>query len=131
MTRLAPLFLAAAALAMPVSAATKDAANDRMEKALAGRVAGSPVRCISLSSVTSSQIIGKEGIIYQVGGRMFLNRPQSGADRLRDWDVLLTRSNGTQLCRADTVDLIDQGSRAVRSFVVLGDFVPYTLAKER
>ena len=129
MKHIASLLVAAAALAAPASAVARDTPETRFEKALAGRVAGEPVRCISLGGITSSQIIDGTAIIYRVGGRVYVNQPRSGADRLDDRDVLLTRNIGTQLCGADTVQLIDSSSRAIHGFVVLGDFVPYTRVK--
>lgn len=129
MKRIASLLAAAVVLAAPVGAAARDTADTKFEKAVAGRVAGAPVRCISLGGITSSQIIDGKAIIYRVGSKVYVNQPRSGADQLDDRDVLLTRNVGTQLCGADTVQLIDSSSRAIRSFVVLGDFVPYTRTK--
>lgn len=129
MTRIVSLLAAAAALAAPVSVAARDTSDVAFEKAIGDRVAGAPVRCISLTGITSSQIIDGKAIVYRVGSRMYVNQPRSGADRLDDRDILLTRNIGTQLCGADMVHLIDPGSRFIRSSVILGDFVPYTRPK--
>lgn len=136
-----PALAAAAVLAAPLSIAplqaasrnAADAARDKgtaeLQELTAGRVAGKPTRCISQTSVTSSYVIPGQAIVYRIGSRTYLNRPQSGADTLRRDDVLLTRNIGTNLCRTDSVRLIDRNSRFVRGFVVLGDFVPYTKPK--
>ena len=93
-------------------------------------MAGEPVNCISLNSVTSSTVIEGKAIVYQIGTKLYVNEPRSGADRLDDDDVLLTRNYGSQLCRIDSVQLIDRNSRFVRGFVVLDRFVPYTKIAE-
>lgn len=126
---LSKLLVAAMAFAMPAAAIARDAPDVQLQKALAGRVAGKPTNCISLSGSNSSQIIRGRAIIYRVGGTLYVNEPRSGADTLRDDDILVTRSFGSQLCSIDTVRLIDRGSRFPRGFVSLGQFVPYSRPK--
>jgi hypothetical protein len=123
------MLLAAVALATPAVAAHRDTPDIQLQKALAGRVAGKPVNCISLSGLNSSQIIDGKAIIYRVGSRLYVNEPRSGAESLRDDDVLVTRTIGSQLCSIDTVRLIDRGSRFPRGFISLGQFVPYSSVK--
>ncbi len=126
-----PALVAAAVLAAPLTlaplhAAPRDKGAAELQKLTATRVAGKPVRCLSQTSITSSYIIPDQAIVYRIGSRTYVNQPRSGADTLRRDDVLLTRNIGTNLCRGDSVRLIDRNSRFVRGFVVLGDFVPYT-----
>jgi len=97
-----------------------------LAKAIAGRVAGTPINCISLASTNSSQIIEGKAIIYRSGGKLYVNEPRSGADSLDDDDILVTRVFGSQLCSIDTVNLVDRTSRIQRGFVILGKFVPYS-----
>ncbi|ONF95532.1 hypothetical protein [Sphingomonas jeddahensis] len=135
MKMFAPALAAAAVLAAPLNlaplhAAPRDKGETEFQKLIAGRVPGKPVRCLSQTSITSSYIIPGKAIVYRVGSRTYVNQPRSGADTLRRHDVLLTRNIGTNLCRTDSVRLIDRNSRFVRGFVVLGDFVPYTKAKD-
>jgi hypothetical protein len=124
------LLIAAVALATPAVAAHRDTPEIQLQKALAGRVAGKPTNCISMSGVNSSEIIDGKAIIYRVGGRLYVNEPRSGAESLRDDDILVTRMFGSQLCSIDTVRLIDRASRFPRGFVSLGRFVPYTKVKQ-
>ena len=128
MNMFAPALLAAAVLAAPATAAPRDTPEVQLQKALAGRVAGEPVRCISTPAITSTQIIDKKAIIYRVGSTLYVNEPQTGADQLNDFDALLNRWAGPQLCRTDSLQLLDRTSRIPRGFVVLGDFVPYKKA---
>ena len=120
------LFLAAAIVVSPAAAANRDTPDVQLQKALAGRVAGKPVNCISLLGSNSSEIIDGKVIIYRVGSRLYVNAPRSGAESLRGDDILITRTIGSQLCSIDTVRLIDRGSRFPRGFVSLGRFVPYS-----
>jgi hypothetical protein len=124
------LLIAAVALATPAVAAHRDTPEIQLQKALAGRVAGKPTNCISMSGANSSEIIDGKAIIYRVGGRLYVNEPRSGAESLRDDDILVTRMFGSQLCSIDTVRLIDRASRFPRGFVSLGRFVPYTKIKQ-
>jgi hypothetical protein len=128
MTRLLKLILGGAALAAtaaPVLAA-RLSPEAKLDQLLAGRVAGKPVSCINLRDIQSSQIVDRTAIVYRVGGKLYVNRPRSGASWLDDDDILLTNTVTGQLCRIDTVKLIDRTSRFQRGFVALGDFVPYS-----
>jgi hypothetical protein len=123
------VLLAAMAIATPAVAAHRNTPEIQLRKALDGRVAGKPVNCISLSNANSSQIIDGKAIIYRVGSRLYVNEPRSGVASLRDGDILVTRTFGSQLCSIDTVRLIDRGSRFPRGIVFLGPFVPYSKPK--
>jgi hypothetical protein len=123
------LVIAAILVAAPATAAKRDTPDQQLTKLLAGRVAGKPTNCITLSGTQSSQIIDGKAIVYRVGSRLYVNTPRSGAESLDDDDILVTRTIGSQLCSIDTVNLIDRGSRFQRGFVILGPFVPYERAK--
>jgi hypothetical protein len=125
------MLIAAMVFAGPVVAAPRDTPDVQLQKMLAGRVAGKPVNCISLSGSNSSQIIDGKAIVYRVGSRLYVNEPRSGAQSLHRDDILVTRTIGSQLCSIDTVRLIDRGSRFPRGFVSLGQFVPYSKIKAR
>lgn len=108
------LLLAAAALTPQVELAD----------ALKGRVAGEPVRCLSMSRVIGARIVKGTAILYDVGGTLYLNRPRDPR-RLRDDDLLSYRVYGGQLCRGEPVQRLDRSTGAGFGFVLLGDFVPY------
>jgi len=117
--------LAAAALT-PALGAQRLSPEAQLNKVIGDRVPGKPVSCINLRDVQSSQIIDGTAIVYRMGGRLYVNRPTTGAHWLDDDDILATSTIGTQLCRIDSVKLIDRTALFQRGFVVLGDFVPYT-----
>lgn len=121
------LFAAAALVAVPASTAARDhlSPDQKLAKLLEGRVAGKPQDCISLHSVSSSQVIDKTAIVYRIGSTYWVNRPRSGANSLSDDDVLVTRLSSDRLCSIDTVQLHDRTSQFYRGFVALGKFVPY------
>jgi hypothetical protein len=114
---------------MSAQARSRLTPDARLEKLLAGRIAGKPTDCISLFGSPSSTIIDGRAIVYGTGRTIYLNVPRSGAETLRSDDILVTRTLGSRLCRIDNVRLLDRGSRFPRGFVILGDFVPYTKPK--
>ena len=125
------LLIGAALLGASATALAADRDNSKNEAkltaALAGRVAGKPVDCISLRDIRSSQIIDDTAIVYDTGGgRLFVNRPRIGAESLDSDDILVTKTYGSELCSLDTVHLIDRGSQIQSGFVGLGEFVPYS-----
>jgi hypothetical protein len=129
MRNLAPLLvLGALSLAAPATAQqpTPDA---ELQKLLEGRVAGKPVSCLSLTETRNSRIIEGKALVYGTGKTIWVNVPRSGADSLRDDDIMVTRPFGSQLCSVDSVRFVDRAGGFPRGFAVLGEFVPYTRAK--
>jgi hypothetical protein len=120
---------ASAILAAPAVAAPRLHGEAELAKMLEGRTAGKPVDCIDLSRVQSSQIIDGTAIVYDVGRTLYVNRPRGGAESLDNWSTMVLKPFDHELCRVDTVQLIDSGSHFYKGSVFLGDFVPYT--KER
>ena len=118
------LFSAGAAHAAPAKTP-----QERLAKALEGRVAGKPVDCIQQRQIQSSEIIEKTAIIYRVGQTLYVNKPESGANFLDRNDILVTDTHTPQLCSIDIVRLVDQGSRFQSGTLGLGKFIPYTKPK--
>jgi hypothetical protein len=124
-----PVLVIATSLTGAMPARATDRAEARLAKVLEGRKAGRPVDCVSFNRIQSTEIIDGTAIIYRTGGgRIYVNRPNIGADALRDDDVMVTRTPLSQLCRLDTVQLFDRGAHFERGFVGLGAFVPYEKA---
>jgi len=122
--------LLAGALMLGGAAQARQPADREAElaRALQGRVAGEPVRCIDLHRVRSSRIIPDTAIIYDAGSVVYVNRPANGAEQLNQWDTMVTRTHTSQLCNVDTVTMVDQASRSFTGVVFLGEFVPYRRA---
>ena len=131
-----PIALAAAVTAATFSLAPMAEAKPRLTgeeklaKELEGRVAGKPVDCIYLPTITSSRIIDRTAIVYEAGRTLYVNRPRGGADQLNDSDIMVLNLHSSQLCSIDIVHLHDQTSHFMSGFVNLGEFVPYTKPKK-
>jgi len=125
--------LSAAALLLTCGSMAIAAPQDneaKLAKAIEGRVAGKPVDCIYNPQIMNTRIIDKTAIIYDSGSTIYVNRPDSGASSLSQWDVLVTKPTNSQLCNTDIVQLYDSGTPHMqRGFVGLGKFVPYTKVK--
>lgn len=119
------IIAAAALAASPATARDKLEPEAKLAKLLDGRVAGEPRDCISLSAVSSSQVIDGTAIVYRIGSTLWVNRPENGAESLDDNDVLVTKLSTNRLCSIDIVQLRDRSSHFWTGFVALGDFVPY------
>jgi len=118
------------ALAIVAGAAVADArprltGEQELAEMLKDRVPGKPVDCIDLPMVSSSTVIDKTAIVYQLGSTYYVQRPRVGADSLDRDDVLVTRLYSSQLCSIDTVQLHDRTSGFWRGFVGLDKFIPY------
>lgn len=124
------LSLAAIAMIAPaVQAAPSTTAEDKLAKALEGRVAGKPVDCIYLHQIRSSRIFDRTAILYQLNnGTYYLNRPDAGASSLSRDDVLVTDTHSPQLCSIDIIRLYTNSPWMQSGFVSLGKFVPYRKA---
>ena len=120
--------LASIALASP-AAARRDTPDVQLQKLLAGRVAGKPVRCLPFGRNISSQIIDGKAIVYKDGGTLYVNTPVTGASDLDDNSILVTRQFESRACDVDTVRLVDRSTGFPRGFVILDKFVPYTKVK--
>lgn len=131
MRPLSTLLLAAALLGTGAAAIAAKQDNSKNEAKLAtaigNRIAGTPVDCIYLRDIRSTQIIDRTAIVYDVGGgKLYVNRPSIGAESLDDDDILVSKTHSSQLCSIDTIDLIDRGSHIRSGFVGLDKFVPYS-----
>jgi hypothetical protein len=116
----------AASPAREARAAKEEAA---LEKAIAGKVAGKPVSCISLSDIDRSQNIGENAIIYRISNnRFYVNRPRGGCSGLRDGRALITRIPTDRLCSGDVARVVDLTLGFEGASCILGDFTPYTKA---
>jgi len=127
MTMVLVASMAATLFTLPGAAGARERADPeaKLARILEGRVAGEPQDCIYLPRVRSSRIIDRTAIVYESGGTIYVNRPDSGASSLDDDDIQVTDVHGSQLCSIDIVRLHDRSSFFYSGFVGLGEFVPY------
>jgi hypothetical protein len=112
-------------VAAQAEAAPRDRGEARLARALEGRVAGEPVDCLPLHSIRSSTVIDDTAILYDAGSTIYVNRPRAGREQLNQWDALVTRPFGSQLCSVDSVRLYNPSSRMETGVIFLGEFVTY------
>jgi hypothetical protein len=102
----------------------------RLAKRLAGRTAGKPVDCINLSDILDSEVIDNTAIVYRLPGNiLYVNRPEFGRNSLSSNDIVVSKTFTSQLCRIDTIQMVDRTTRFPRGPVGLGKFVPYAKPK--
>lgn len=126
--KLVSLLIGTALLAgtMAAEARTRLTPEQRLDKAVAGRIAGKPVNCIYSRDIRSTEILDGIGIVYTTnGGTVYVNRLRGSASFLDSDDILVTRTFGSQLCNIDIVQLVDRNGRFPKGSVSLGEFVPY------
>jgi len=123
------LILAAAATALAaapsaISAKAKTTPAEQLDKLLAGRVAGKPVSCITLSDSRDMQVIDGTAIVYGWGRTIWVNRTTDPASLDSD-DVLVSKVWGSSVCKLDIMQQHDRSGGFNRGFVSLVEFVPY------
>lgn len=103
-------------------------AQEELDHALAGRVAGPPVNCIPSYRSTDMQIIDDWTILFKDGRTIYVQNPRGGCPGIGNQSrVLVTRPVGTsQLCSGDINHLVDFHSRIGGGACVFSPFVPYT-----
>lgn len=107
-----------------VSAKPRLTGEERLAKALEGRVAGKPVDCISLLDSRDQQVIDKTAIVYGSGRTIYVNRPSNARDLDSD-DIMVSNIHGSQVCKLDIVRTHERSGFFPTGFVGLEQFVPY------
>lgn len=119
--------LAAVALAGCSANAASDPGKDgeELNKALAGRVAGTPKACIGVTSGDGPMIIGQT-LLYREGRRLWRTEPVGGCPGLNGDPILVVEVHGGQLCRNDRFRTLDRASTLIPGpYCRFGDFTPY------
>lgn len=105
-------------------------AEAELAEALAGRVAGPPVRCIPTYRADDMKIIDDSTILFKDGSTIYLQTPPGGCPGIAvHRNVLVSKPMpSNQLCSGDIQQLFDPVSRIGGGSCVFGEFVPYTKA---
>ncbi len=132
--RLALSIVAAVAAACSTTAAQptrSSAASRELAKALAGRDAGAPIRCIPNYQAGNMRVIDDWTILFKSGRTTYLQTPRGGCPGIGSGrNTLVTRLWGTnQLCDGDISRLVDLSSGIGGGSCVFGPFVPFTKPK--
>ena len=100
-------------------------------KELNGKVAGTPVNCISDFNATNTIRVSDNILLYRVSGRLvYQNTLRSACGGLaRDNDIIVSEQFGSQKCKGDIIRLVDRTSGMSGGVCSLGAFVPYRSEK--
>ena len=110
----------------PAAQARMDKEEAKLTKALAGKVPGKPVSCITLRNIDSMQVYGERTLVYRINSKLsYRNDPRGGCPGLSNNRTLITRTPTGQLCRGDIARVADLVAGFDMGSCVLDDFVPY------
>ena len=123
--------LAGSCSTAPIRETRSPRAERELAEALAGRTAGTPVRCISGYKSYQMQVIDDWTILFRNGRTTYVQKPRGGCLGLSSAGrTLVTRPFGTnQMCDGDINHSVDLVSRMPGGSCVFGPFVPYTKPK--
>lgn len=120
------LALAALALAaVPAMSADRPKDEVALERAIAGRVAGTPVDCITRPRTADFQVAGRY-LIFRVDSRTtYVNQVSAGCEGGAPRQALVFRSISSRLCAGEIALSVDPLGGATGGSCTLGQFVPY------
>ena len=103
-------------------------AQKELDEALAGRVAGPPVRCIPSYRADQMQVVDDWTILYRDGRTIYLQTPRGGCPGIASGrNTLVLKMHGTsELCDGQIAELVDLGTGIQGGACAFGPFVPYT-----
>ena len=112
----------------PAQQASDPKAAKELADALAGRVAGPPLRCISQNNARGMHVIDDWTSIFRDGRTVYVQKPRGGCQGLGRGDMSLIRHQfgTTQLCDGDINQIVDLRTGFGTGGCVYGPFVPYT-----
>ncbi len=101
--------------------------SERLDKQLAGKVPGEPVRCLPNYRTNETIRISDEILLYRSGGNLVYRNNLKGAcpGLARDSDIMVVRQFGSSTCEGDFFHLVDRTSGIRGPTCVFGEFVPY------
>lgn len=125
---LAIVAAAAGLVAAPLEARARQSGEERLAKMIEGRVPGAPQSCIFTPGNSNFKVIDKTALVYKRGSTVYVNRTANPEDIDDDDILVLKRFSGSQLCRPETITLVDRQTGMFSGVIFLTDFVPYEKA---
>lgn len=117
--------LSLAALAVPAASADRTKDAETLNRATAGRTAGTPVACITRGRTDDFQLAGRH-MIFRVSPRLtYVNDLSPGCEIGQPRSALVFRSTSSRLCEGEIAEAIDPLGGAAGGACSLGKFVPY------
>jgi hypothetical protein len=121
--------LSGCAAGPPSPYAQKVAASEaqRLDKALAGRIAGKPQSCIPLHDASGPESFGETTLLFRSGRKLVYRTETNGScGRVGSGGhALITHPTSSQLCRGDIARSADLVSGFENGSCAMGDFIPY------
>ena len=125
--------LAFGAIALTIAACATAADTQKgvseIDKALAGRVPGTPVDCLDRSFADGPRIVDGQNLIYQSGSKLWRNQLEATCPSLRPVSILIVEMHGSQMCRNDLFRATEPGAVIPGPYCRLGKFTPYAKPK--
>ena len=129
-----PLLLIGAAIAgcstAPPPPAMRSAEGEaKLQRLLAGKVAGPPVSCLPSMRNDDMTVIDEDTVIFrQSGNRVYLGHMAGGCNMLGQggYALVTKRLGSSGLCHGDIATVVDTHSGFTVGSCVIGDFVPYS-----
>jgi hypothetical protein len=119
-----PIILMAAALAAFPATAARPSDAERLDRLLAGRVAGEPVSCLPTSRYQDTRTYDGT-VAYKVGGTWYVNRFAAGCPQLRNGRSTISR-HVNRVCRGDIAEVVLPQQPAISyGACSFADFTPY------
>ncbi len=111
----------------PGAAALTPKQAERLDKQLAGKVPGEPIKCLPSNRSTDTIRVSDSILLYRSGGNLvYRNDLKSSCPGLaRDSDIMVVRQFGSSTCSGDFFHLVDRSSGIRGPTCVFGEFVPY------
>jgi hypothetical protein len=111
----------------PGAAALTPKQAERLDKQLAGKVPGEPVKCLPSYRSTDTIRVSDSILLYRSGSNIvYRNDLKSSCPGLaRDSDIMVVRQFGSSTCSGDFFHLVDRSSGIRGPTCVFGEFVPY------
>lgn len=126
---MAPLLLAACTGSYEPTPLT-DKQAIKLDKALAGKVAGEKISCINRVPQTSLTVVSNSVLLYRVNRKLVYRNDLIGScNGLTYGDTMIVRSYGSQMCRGDFTTTANLQTGITTGACALGDFIPYRAPK--
>jgi hypothetical protein len=101
-------------------------AQAEFNKLIAGKTAGAPITCLQHYRTNDMVRIDESTVAFKQGRRVYVNDLIGACSNLdSSFYALVTRSNGTGLCRGDIAHVQDVSTSTIVGSCAIGDFVPY------
>lgn len=125
------LLLGALALAgLTAMGPAQDMSGDaELAKAIEGRTAGAPLNCVSASFIGTPQITDRDTLVYRSGRTLYVNQLDVACPGLREGNTIVMEIHGSQICRNDSIRVLEPGSTIPGPYCRLGNFTPFKKAK--